>query len=64
MAEVKEINYEFHLFGLNVNTGAVTLKQRIAGSPANDSHLSFNAVPQDQRTGLLLMHNGWVYLFY
>ena len=60
MAMVKEINYEFHLFGLNVTTGAITLKERIAGSPTNDSHISFDAVQQDQRTGLLLM-NGWVY---
>jgi hypothetical protein len=61
MAMVKESSFEFHLFGLDVNTGAVTLKQRIAGSPTNDSHISFDAVPQDQRTGLLLMSNGWVY---
>jgi hypothetical protein len=60
MALVKGINYEWHLFGLNATTGAVTLKQRIAGSPTNDSHLSFNAIQQDQRPGLLLM-NGWVY---
>jgi Abnormal spindle-like microcephaly-assoc'd, ASPM-SPD-2-Hydin/PQQ-like domain len=60
MAMVKEINYEFHLFGVNVSTGAITLKRRIAGSPTNDSHISFQAVPQDQRPGLLLMH-GWVY---
>jgi len=60
MAMIKEISFEFHLVGLDVNTGAITLKQRIAGSPTNDSHLSFDAVPQDQRTGLLLM-NGWVY---
>ncbi len=37
MAMVKEISYEFHLFGLNASTGAITLKQRIAGSPTNDS---------------------------
>jgi len=54
MAMIKEISFEFHLVGLDVNTGAITLKQRIAGSPTNDSHLSFNAIPQDQRTGLLL----------
>jgi Abnormal spindle-like microcephaly-assoc'd, ASPM-SPD-2-Hydin/PQQ-like domain len=60
MALVKEINIEFHLFGLNVTTGAITFKQRIVGSPTNDSHISFDAVQQDQRPGLLLM-NGWVY---
>jgi PQQ-like domain/Abnormal spindle-like microcephaly-assoc'd, ASPM-SPD-2-Hydin len=60
MAMVKEIGYGFHLFGLNASTGAVVLKKRIAGSPANDRHISFSPVPQDQRTGLLLM-NGWVY---
>ena len=33
MALVKEISYEWHLFGLDVSTGAVTLAKRIAGSP-------------------------------
>ncbi len=60
MALVKEINIEYHLFGLNVTTGAITLKKRIVGSPTNDSHISFDAVQQGQRPGLLLM-NGWVY---
>jgi hypothetical protein len=60
MAMVKEISYEWHLFGVNASTGAITLKQRIAGTPTNDSHISFSATPQDQRAGLLLM-NGWVY---
>jgi hypothetical protein len=60
MGLVHETNWEWHLFGLNVSTGAITFKQRIAGSPTNDSHLSFSALPQDQRPGLLLM-NGWVY---
>jgi hypothetical protein len=61
MAMIKEATFAFHLVGLNVNTGAVTLKQKISGSPTNDSHISFQAIPQDQRTGLLLMSNGWVY---
>jgi PQQ-like domain len=60
MAMVKETHYGFHLFGLNAITGAVVLKKAISGPPANDSHISFAAIPQDQRTGLLLM-NGWVY---
>jgi hypothetical protein len=57
---VKEINWEWHLFGLNVSTGAITFKQRIVGHPTNDSHLSFSALPEGQRAGLLL-RNGWVY---
>ena len=60
MGLVHEVNWEWHLFGLNVSTGAITFKQRIVGHPSNDSHLSFSALPQDQRPGLLLM-NGWVY---
>jgi len=60
MALVKEISYEYHLFGINASTGAVTLKKRIAGSPSNDSHNTFNPTVQNQRVGLLLM-NGWVY---
>ena len=60
MAMVKEISYQFRLFGLNVRNGAITLKHRIAGSPSNDSHITFSPIPQDQRTGLLLL-KGWVY---
>jgi hypothetical protein len=60
MALVKEISYQWHLFGLNVSTGAVNLRQRIAGSPTNDKNITFSAIPQDQRPGLLLL-NGWVY---
>lgn len=60
MAMVKELSYEWHLFGVNVSTGAITLKKRIAGSPTNNSHISLIPVQEDQRPGLLLM-NGWVY---
>ena len=60
MALVKEISYQYHLFGINATTGAITFKQRIVGHPTNDSHLTFNPTVQNQRTGLLLM-NGWVY---
>jgi ASPM-SPD-2-Hydin domain-containing protein/putative pyrroloquinoline-quinone binding quinoprotein/putative pyrroloquinoline-quinone-binding quinoprotein len=57
---VHETSWEWHLFGLNVSTGAITFKQRIAGHPTNDSALTFSPLVQGQRTGLLLM-NGWVY---
>ena len=60
MALVHEISWQWHLFGINVSTGAITFKQRIVGHPTNDSHLSFSALPQGQRAGLLLM-NGSVY---
>jgi putative pyrroloquinoline-quinone binding quinoprotein/ASPM-SPD-2-Hydin domain-containing protein/putative pyrroloquinoline-quinone-binding quinoprotein len=60
MALVKKTTFQFRLFGLDVSTGAITLQQQIAGSPTNDSHISFHPIPQDQRTGLLLL-NGWVY---
>ena len=61
MAMVKQSSgWQFRLLGLAVSSGAITLQQPITGSPTNDSHISFQAVPQDQRTGLLLL-NGWVY---
>ncbi len=60
LALIKERNIGFHLVGLNVSTGAVTYKKLISGKPANDSHISFDAVTEGQRAGLLLM-NGWVY---
>jgi len=60
MGLVHEISWQWHLFGLNVGTGAITFKKRIVGHPTNDSHLSFSALPEFQRAGLLLM-NGWVY---
>jgi hypothetical protein len=60
LAIVKEISFQWHLFGLNASTGAITYKQRIVGHPTNDSNLTFDPIVQDQRPGLLLM-NGWVY---
>ena len=60
MALVKEASWGFHLIGLNVSTGAITLKKLVTGSPSNDGHISFHPIPQDQRTALLLL-NGWVY---
>jgi hypothetical protein len=60
LALVDETSFEWHMFGLSASTGAITYKQRIAGHPTNDSGLTFSALPQDQRPGLLLM-NGWVY---
>jgi outer membrane protein assembly factor BamB len=60
MGLVHETSWQWHLFGLNVSTGAITFKQRIVGSPTNDSKLTFSALVQGQRSGLLLM-NGWVY---
>jgi hypothetical protein len=61
MAKVKETTaVQFRLFGLNPSTGAITLRQQIAGSPTNDSHISFHPISQHQRAGLLLL-NGWVY---
>ena len=60
LALVHETSWQWHLFGINVSTGAISYKQRLAGHPTNDAHLTFSPLPQDQRTGLLLM-NGWVY---
>src|SRR5690348_3689694 len=60
MGLVHEISWQWHLFGLNVSTGAITFKQRIVGHPTDDSHLSFSPLPEGQRAGLLLL-NGWVY---
>ena len=50
----------WHLFGINVKTGAVTLNREISGSPSNDPHITLDAEQQGQRAGLLLL-NGWVY---
>jgi hypothetical protein len=60
MALVHEVSWQWHLFGIDVSSGAITFKQRVVGHPSNDSHLSFSALPQGQRPGLLLM-NGSVY---
>ena len=60
LALVKETSFQWHLFGINVSTGAISYKRRLAGHPANDSKLTFSPLPQNQRAGLLLM-NGWVY---
>jgi hypothetical protein len=51
----------YDLFALNEKTGAIKWKKQIAGSPANNSSIRFNAAVQMQRTGLLLLH-GSVYL--
>jgi Abnormal spindle-like microcephaly-assoc'd, ASPM-SPD-2-Hydin/PQQ-like domain len=60
MGMVNEISLQWHLFGLNVSTGAITFKQRLVGHPTNDPKVTFSPVVQGQRAGLLLM-NGWVY---
>src|SRR5712691_7065961 len=60
MGMVKEISLEWHLFGLNLSTGAITFKQRLVGHPTNDPKLSFSPVVEGQRASLLLM-NGSVY---
>jgi hypothetical protein len=51
----------YDLFALNETTGAIKWHKQIAGSPANNSRLTFNAAVQMQRTGLLLLH-GSVYI--
>jgi hypothetical protein len=60
LALVHETSWQWHMFGLDVSTGAISYKWRLAGHPANDKHQTFSPLQQDQRTGLLLM-NGWVY---
>ena len=50
-----------HLYGINASTGAIAGGPvPIPGSPSNDSSITFNAAPQCERPGLLLM-NGSVY---
>jgi hypothetical protein len=51
----------YNLFAVNEATGAIKWQQQIAGSPANNSKLTFNPFVQLQRTGLLLL-NGAVYM--
>jgi outer membrane protein assembly factor BamB len=60
MALLKAKSLSWHLFGINVQTGAITLNRGIFGHPSNDPSLSFHARDEGQRAGLLLL-NGWVY---
>jgi len=60
LALVHETSWQWHLFGLNASTGAISYKRRLVGHPANDKNLTFRPLLQNQRPGLLLM-NGWVY---
>lgn len=50
----------YSLYGINAQTGAITERVPINGSPTDDSNITFKASQQFQRPGLLLM-NGWVY---
>jgi outer membrane protein assembly factor BamB len=60
LALVHEASWQWHLFGIDVSTGAISYKQRIAGHPTNDKSLTLSPLNQGQRSSLLLM-NGWVY---
>jgi Abnormal spindle-like microcephaly-assoc'd, ASPM-SPD-2-Hydin/PQQ-like domain/HYDIN/CFA65/VesB-like, Ig-like domain len=60
MASIMDPQVTYHLFGLSVQTGAITLDQEISGSPANDPNITFQPADQGQRAGLLLL-NGFVY---
>ena len=60
VASIMDPQATWHLFGLSVQTGAITLDKEISGSPANDPNITFQPADQGQRAGLLLM-NGWVY---
>lgn len=53
-------NPQFHMYGMNAQTGAITEDVPIAGAPVNDPTRPFNPFNQLQRPGLLLQ-NGWVY---
>ena len=50
----------YNLYGIDAWTGAIATKVPISGSPSNDSSITFKAVQQWERPGLLLM-NGSVY---
>ena len=50
----------FSMFGINAQTGRITERVPIGGSPLNDRQLRFDAFDQWQRTGLLLL-GGRVY---
>jgi hypothetical protein len=50
----------YSLYGINASTGGIAAKVPIAGSPTNDSSITFNAAQQWERPGLLLV-NGSVY---
>ena len=60
LASITDPQVTYHLFGLSVQTGAVTQDQEISGSPANDPDITFQPADQGQRAGLLLL-DGWVY---
>jgi hypothetical protein len=60
MALVQGTQLAWHLFGINVQTGVISLQRKISGSPSNDPSIIFNATQQGQRAGLLLLR-GWVY---
>jgi len=51
---------EYHMYGMDAQTGALTEDVPITGAPVNDPTRPFNAFNQLQRPGLLLQ-NGWVY---
>jgi hypothetical protein len=61
IADVKQHSGpSYFLFGINAQTGGITKRKSISGSPTNDPNISFNSAQEVQRPGLLLM-NGWVY---
>ena len=50
----------YEMFGLNAGTGAVAFTRSISGAASNDPDITFNAVRELARPGLLLL-NGWIY---